>query len=244
MNMNTYDKIKELAHQQGFNLQQVAEQAGIAKNLIYSWKTSRPNSTSLMAVANVLNTTTNYLLENKKEELNSKIDDFHQRNLDAIEKNKQRLSQIMNIYPTSPSNKENLGSVKPTESLNYQVRIPVLGTIACGNPIFSEENVIDYRDLILNHKPSGTLFCLECKGHSMEPLIPNGAFVTIRKQPTVENGQIAAVQIGDEITLKRIEFYDNEIILKPENPSFNTIILNKQHPGQIIGRSIHLDASL
>lgn len=248
--MNTYEKIKELAHHQGYNnLQEVAERAGIAKNLIYSWKTSKPNSSSLLAVADALNTTTSELLDDKKEKINSKFNDFHKKNLVAIEDNKSKLSQVLNIYPVKgsslrPASEEDLEKVKEIEPLNYQVRLPVLGNIACGDPIFSEENIIGYRDMIFNHKPSGTLFCLECKGHSMEPLIPNGSYVTIRQQPIVENGEIAAILIDDEITLKRVEYYDKEVILRPENPNYNAIILNNQHPGRIIGKAVHMDSAL
>lgn len=201
--MNTYEKIKKLAHHQGYNnLQEVAERAGIAKNLIYSWKTSKPNSSSLLAVADVLNTTASELLYDKNEK------------------------------------------IKNTEILNYQIKIPILSNISCGDFLFSKENIIGFRDMIFNHKPSGTLFCLECKGHSMEPLIPNGSYVTIRQQPIVENGEIAAVLIDDEITLKRVEYYDKEVILRPENPNYNAIILNNQHPGKIIGKAVHMDSAL
>lgn len=60
--MTTYDRIKKRARHQGFNnLQTVAEKAGIATNLIYSWKYRKPTNSSLVAVAKVLNTTTDFL---------------------------------------------------------------------------------------------------------------------------------------------------------------------------------------
>ena len=80
-----------------------------------------------------------------------------------------------------------------------------MGDIACGTPITAEQNIEGYHDVNLNRVPNGNLFGLRCKGDSMEPLIPNGAIVTIVQQPTVENDEIAAVLINGEATLKRFK---------------------------------------
>lgn len=97
-------------------------------------------------------------------------------------------------------------------------KVPLVGSIACGRPITAEQNIETYIDA-----PEGTRcdFCLRCKGDSMvEAGIQDGDIVYVRCQPQVENGEIAAVLIGDEATLKRI-YYDGEsIMLIPANRAY------------------------
>lgn len=101
-------------------------------------------------------------------------------------------------------------------------RIPLLGTIACGTPITAEQNYdgdVDLPDDI--HAD----FALRCKGDSMIcARIYDGDVCYIRRQPTVESGQIAAVLIEDEATLKRVRLYDDHIVLEPENPTYRPLV--------------------
>lgn len=123
----------------------------------------------------------------------------------------------------------------------FKVSIPVLGKIACGEPILAEQNIEEYRQLLFDHKPHGVLFCLKCKGDSMQPIIPNGSFATIRQQETVENGELAAVLIGDEATIKRVKYVGKTTLLMPENKKYDPIVLDEEHPGKILGKVIHVD---
>ncbi|OTA45517.1 XRE family transcriptional regulator [Limosilactobacillus reuteri] len=128
-----------------------------------------------------------------------------------------------------------------------RVSIPILGEIACGDPITAQENIDGYTEIAFEGKaPKGTLFALRCKGHSMEPTIPDGSLVTIREQPTVEDGEIAAVLVDhdSEATLKRIKHQGNLVMLMPDNKEFDPIILDKDHPGRIVGKAIMYTASL
>ncbi len=100
-------------------------------------------------------------------------------------------------------------------------QVPLLGTIACGEPITAEENIETYLNMPDNIK--GT-FALRCKGDSMiNARIFDGDIVFIREQPDVENGEIAAVLIDNEATLKRVYKYDNRIELRAENPTFKPV---------------------
>ena len=104
-------------------------------------------------------------------------------------------------------------------------RIPIIGSIACGSPILAQENIEGY--LSLNPDDSAD-FCLVCKGDSMLPRCQNGDLVLIRKQPTVENGEIAAVRIGDEATLKKVyRPAPDQLMLIAENSDFPPIVLTK-----------------
>lgn len=97
-------------------------------------------------------------------------------------------------------------------------RIPLLGTIACGTPIDAQENYDGDVDLPDNIHAD---FALRCKGDSMiNARIYDGDLCYIRKQPVVENGQIAAVLIDGEATLKRVRLFEDHVILEPENPIY------------------------
>ncbi|TWL93697.1 LexA repressor [Bacillus licheniformis] len=126
------------------------------------------------------------------------------------------------------------------------VPIPVLGTIACGEPILAEENVTEYMYESPDQLPSGNLFYLKAKGTSMEPTIPDGSYVLVREQPEVENGAIAAVLVnGDtEATLKRIKRQGDMVILMPDNPNYSPFIITPDNPARIIGQAIQFTQKL
>lgn len=103
-------------------------------------------------------------------------------------------------------------------------RFPLLGEIACGEPIYAEEDHTSYIDASADIRAD---FCLTAKGDSMiGARIHNGDIVFIRKQPTVNNGEIAAVVIDNEATLKRWYYYPDQkkLILNPENPAFAPLV--------------------
>lgn len=95
-------------------------------------------------------------------------------------------------------------------------KIPLVGQIACGTPILAEQNITDYIDLPTHIRAD---YALTCRGNSMINLgIQEGDIVYIRQQVEVENGQVAAVMVGDEeATLKRFYHEDNIVQLVAEN---------------------------
>lgn len=125
-------------------------------------------------------------------------------------------------------------------------RIPVLGSIACGEPIFAEENISEYIYMPVDRLPSGRLFYLRAKGSSMEPTIPDGSLVLIREQPEVESGAIAAVIVNDdtEATLKRVKYQGNMMILMPDNPKYEPIVVTPDSHVRIIGRAVQVTQML
>lgn len=100
-------------------------------------------------------------------------------------------------------------------------QVPLVGRIACGTPITAEQNV---EQIVSIPTAWRATFTLMCKGDSMSPRIQDGDLVAVRSQPEVENGEIAAVRIGEEATLKHVYKYPNYIELRPENPEFASII--------------------
>lgn len=131
------------------------------------------------------------------------------------------------------------------QPFTHSVKVPIVGDIACGTPITAEQNIEGYHEVNLKHIPSGELFCLRCKGDSMEPLIPNGAIVTVHQQPSVETDEIAAVMINGEATLKRFkELSKGHIVLYPINTKYEPIFLDGEENVKIIGKAIHFDGEL
>lgn len=123
------------------------------------------------------------------------------------------------------------------------VQIPRVGRIACGEPITAEENIACYDEVLESWHADFTLIC---SGDSMLPRIEDGDVVAIRKQPTVENGEIAAVRIGDEATLKQVFLHPNFIELRPLNPAYSSIIRQKEEMNEIRieGKAVGLSRNL
>ena len=100
------------------------------------------------------------------------------------------------------------------EPLPEMVQVPLIGNIACGTPITAEENIKQYIGIPAAWRAD---FALECHGDSMAPRICDGDIVCIRKQCEVETGQIAAVRIGEEATLKHFYKSGEMVQLIAEN---------------------------
>lgn len=125
------------------------------------------------------------------------------------------------------------------QPLPDMVQVPLVGRIACGEPITAEENVEDVVSI-----PSAwhADFTLQCEGESMMPRIQNGDLVAIRRQPTVENGEVAAVRIDNEATLKHVYIYPDRMVLQPENQAFAPIVLigEEMNAVKIEGKAVGL----
>lgn len=136
--------------------------------------------------------------------------------------------------PANPIDPFSFSNIQPVK----KHRIPLLGEIACGEPIFADE---DFEGLI--ESDIGADFALRCSGDSMTGArIMDGDIVLIKKQDMVENGEIAAVIIENEATLKRIMYFKekNTLILKPENPRYEDLIYTNDELNQIriLGKAV------
>lgn len=124
------------------------------------------------------------------------------------------------------------------------VKVPVLGKIACGLPLLAEENIVDYE---LAEYDDNVDFALIAKGDSMiNARIFDGDIVFIRRQDDVEDGEIAAVLIEDEATLKRVYKLNGDLLLKAENPIREDIRITAKDRKQvkILGKAIAFKSKL
>lgn len=116
--------------------------------------------------------------------------------------------------------------------------VPLVGTIACGEPILAEENLEGLVDMPEHVKAD---FALRCKGDSMiNARIYDGDIVYIHQQPIVEDGQIAAVLIENEATLKRVHLFPDHVVLEPENPQYRPLVYweNDMNSVRILGLAV------
>jgi repressor LexA len=119
-------------------------------------------------------------------------------------------------------------------------KLPILGEIACGEPIYAEE---EHESFAAVDSKLDADFCLRAHGDSMTGArIYDGDIVFIRSQSSVDNGEIAAVIINDEATLKRVYYYPEEekLVLSPENPKYAPLLYVKEELEgiKIIGKAV------
>lgn len=167
----------------------------------------------LMKVAKALNTTPSYLMGYDANDQDAKSDSQEEINI-----------PIKNLVP-------------------FEVKeIPILGKIACGEPIFADEERGRYTTVSGVHAD----FALEAQGDSMiGDRIHNGDIVFCRNQPTVENGEIAVVIIKDEATLKHFFYYPDRgmVILKASNPAYEDLIYMDDEMAdiRILGKAVAVE---
>lgn len=147
----------------------------------------------------------------------------------AVSPKEVTLSAIAAALECSVS--ELMGETAPGVIPIRTAAVPIVGEIACGVPITAEQNVTGYADL-----PEGVHadFALRCKGDSMIPTLQDGDLVLIRHQPEVEPGQIAAVNVNGETTLKHVYPQRDGLLLTADNANFPPIFVPNNQDGEII----------
>jgi repressor LexA len=116
------------------------------------------------------------------------------------------------------------------------LNVPVLGSIAAGNPILAVENIEDTFPLPADLVGSDEVFMLRVKGDSMiDAGIFDGDLVAVRRQPEAKNGEIVAALLEDEATVKRFFREDGYVRLQAENPNYPPILARDV---KILGRVI------
>lgn len=185
------DRLKTLRRERDWSQQRLADELKISKSSVnmYERGEREPNFETMEAIADIFNVDMDYLYGRTDIKISDPIQ-----------------------MPTSP--------IIPAgfEPLPKMVKRPLIGDIACGEPITAEQNVQDMVDVPENIACD---FCLRCHGDSMvDAGIHDNDVVYIKIQPTVNDGEIAAVRIGDEATLKRVYYDGNTITLVPANSAY------------------------
>ena len=162
----------------------------------------------------------------------------------------EKVAKLASALGVSPSSLMGWGNDVDVDGLGLMPisvkRLPILGEIACGDPIYASEEHESYAcaDSALDAD-----FCLRAHGDSMTGArILDGDIVFIRSQSSVDNGEIAAVIINDEATLKRVYYYPNEekLILSPENPKYAPLVYIKDELNdiKILGKAVAFQSAV
>lgn len=169
----------------------------------------------------------------------------------------EEIARYFQVSPTYLMGWEESESAEPDE-LNILIqkydnikpiklkRFPLLGEIACGKPIFADE---DKESFVMADMDIRADFCLRAKGDSMiNARIQNGDIVFIKEMPMVENGEIAAVIIDDEATLKKVYYYPDKgkLVLYPENPNCEPFVYigEELNTIRILGKAVYFMSAL
>lgn len=149
------------------------------------------------------------------------------------------LAQILQIKPGVIMGLEEEPAFNHPDILPIETnKIPIIGSMACGEPIYEEEDFEAYVVVGAQIKADAAV---RAKGDSMiNARIHDGDLVFIKYQPIVENGEIAAVWVDDGFTIKRVYRYGDTLVLRPENPDYDEMIFTENDGVaiKIIGKAI------
>ncbi len=131
------------------------------------------------------------------------------------------------------------GIVLPKAVSGNSIRVPVIGRIPAGNPVHAEEVFEGHIEIDPELVPRGELFALKVMGDSMiGASIMDGDTAIIRHQEDADSGEIVAVAIDGEATLKRLRINDSRTFLHPENTDFSPIELSPEQDIRILGKLV------
>ena len=240
------NRMKLLREEKGISMKEAAFKLGIPYTTYVNYEKGarEPNSEMLIEIANFYNTSIDYLLGKTDTRIDERVLDIvNEIGPETLAKaGKIRDAIRLQAQTTNPLYPDNLipAGFSPLPDMDT---LPRVGRIACGEPILAEQNIADYDSVPSSWRATFTLICV---GDSMAPRIQDGDLVAIRQQKVVENGEIAAVRIGDEATLKRVYFHDDYIELRPENPTYSSIIRRREEMNDVSieGRAVGFCRSL
>jgi len=117
--------------------------------------------------------------------------------------------------------------------------VPIVGTVAAGQPLLAEENIVGELLVEQNMVRGGRHFALEVHGDSMVRAgIASGDYVVVRQQPVAESGDVVVALLGDEATVKRLSISAERIELRPENPRYRPIVIGPDDDLRIQGKVV------
>lgn len=208
--MNIGELINKKRTELGLTLEEVGNAVGVSKSTVKKWEDG--------------------FISNMRRDKISKLAKVLEMNPVSLITGKEMSANEDEIDVSKYSN------IKPVK----KIKLPMLGKIACGEPIFADEEHETYVEVDESY---GADFCLTAQGDSMiNAGIENGDTVLIREAPIVDNGEIAAVIIDDEATLKRVYYYkgENKLVLQAENPRYSPFVyLNEElETIRIIGKAV------
>ena len=216
-----YERYVELLNENHCKSADVAKTTGIHPSTFSDWKKgkSSPKYDKIQKIAEYFGVEPDWL--SGKSEFKTK---------------KEMLQHFDDVYNTPALQSD-------VFRLEKGMKIPVLGEVAAGQPIFAEENYIGSEEISEELASTGEFFGLKIKGDSMSPRIMEGDTVIVRQQDDAESGDIVIVLInGDSATCKRLMKYQEGINLISFNPAYEPMTFSNkdimEKPVRIIGKVV------
>ena len=212
------ERINEAIEKSGYSYAELSKITGISKSTLQRYATGE---TKKIPIDNI-----------EKIAIATNTDSRYLMGWDNESSEKDPLDILMEKYD----------NIKPVKLK----RFPLLGEIACGEPIFADE---DRESCVMADMDINADFCLTAKGDSMiNARINDGDIVFIKEMPVVNNGDIAAVIIDDEATLKKVYYYPDKgkLVLYPENPNYEPFIYvgEELNTIRILGKAVYFMSTL
>lgn len=235
------NRMKQLREERHLTMREASKRLEIPYTTYVNYEKGlrEPNSEMLIRIANFFNTSIDYLLGRSDSRVNESILDT----VNAIDEDILRgTGNIQDALVFQNLRDKTTSDIYPIALKKF----PLLGEIACGKPIYANE---DRESYIMAGTDIQADFCLIAKGDSMiGARILDGDIVFIRIQEMVEEGEIAAVVIDDEATLKRV-YYDrknNIIQLVADNPAYKPIVYtgNELNAIHILGKAVAFQSNV
>lgn len=251
--MSLLTRIKALAHEQGLTLRDIEIQLNLGTRSMQKWDISSPSVNKVLAVANLLHTTIDYLVTgNNPINIDPTMDSYIYKKYNSLsEIDKMKVDSFIEIATVSLDNsmesnfdtKSNIKTLKePKISYAIKKRVPLLGKVAAGIPITLVEEYMEQIEAPSNDVDFATI----ANGESMEPVIHDGENIFIESMQTLDNGEIGVFDIDGETTCKRFkyDFKTKTVTLTSFNSAFKPLIYplkNYQDTFRIIGKVILTD---
>ncbi len=205
------NRLKQLRQSRNITQDELGRILGVQKAAVCKYETGRvplPSSV-LVKLSEVFGTTADYILGN---------DDVKTWFKDGVEAD----NDTSNSYD---------------ERCNYAM-VPLLGTVHAGLPIFADENIAEYLPVNSPKSDAKEYFFMQVEGDCMTPdHIIEGSLVLVKKGQVQTNNRICVVRLGDEVLLRRVQFFEKHIALIPSNPVYSPMIVDSGDV-EIVGQVI------
>lgn len=214
--MTLGERIALLRKQAKMSQQSLAKMIGVSRTTISMWELGEriPDADSLRRLADVFGVTVDYLVRGQVQ------------------------------APDVLDTEDVWRKIKEAWQPELSIPIPILGVIRAGQPLFAQTNIEGWKNMSARQVQDAKYFFLRVTGDSMEPLLREGYLVLVRVQPDVDNGDVAVVMVDDEnATIKRVFRVNGQVILRPENPRYQPILVTSE-AARIIGKVVEIHISL
>ena len=236
-------KIKARRLELGMTLEEVGQAVGVGKSTVRKWETGdirNMRSDKIAQLAEALQMPVIDLIQVSDSSAHEPV-----REVAALYRSRATRASRSRSVREVPVAYHPLAPAHPTPIPLSTRRIPLLGSVACGEPIFAAQELDNYVECGSAVQAD---FALRAKGDSMiNARIHDGDLVFVRRQDDVHDGEIAVVVLDDEATLKRVRRKGGLTLLLAENPAYEPLVIGGEgetRAVRILGKAVALQTDI